>query len=101
MSELLAADGRLVCLEFPSSKPTNAGGPPYGLPPDIYVAHLSQPGKVVPYDKDGAVAVDSAVSPAGNGLKRLAHFRPPRSHQAGYDDDGNMDDYVSVWGHLA
>lgn len=30
-TQLLAKDGRLVCLEFPTYKAPSTGGPPFGL----------------------------------------------------------------------
>lgn len=55
MSQLLSSDpeARLICLEFPTYKAPDTGGPPFGLSPDTYVAHLSRPGEELPYSSEG------------------------------------------------
>jgi SAM-dependent methyltransferase len=70
--ELLApGTGRLVCLEFPLGKPAGAGGPPFGLTEGIYGQLLTE----------------------GEGMRRLARWRPERSHARTAGKD-----MVSVWG---
>jgi len=36
---------------------------------------------------------------SGNGLKRIAHFQPKRTHEIGYSQDGKVTDWISVWTH--
>lgn len=101
MSQLLAPDGgRLLCLEWPLRKATSTGGPPWGLEPEMYAAHLSRPGEEVSYDQDGGVVKGEAERPAAaDGLRKLDRIQPRRTHKAGYDGDGNVIDYISVWSH--
>jgi len=85
-SLLRKESGRLVCLEFPSTKAPSEPGPPWAMPPDVYVEFLG----------DG-----------GAGLKRLVHGRPTMSHTSGVreEEDGKggkrtvVVDCVSVWSH--
>lgn len=92
MHSLLKSQANLVCLEFPTYKSLEAGGPPFASPPEAYVAHLTHPGEKVSYEgKHG----DEVVS--GGGLERVAHFHPARTHQAGMDPEGKVRDYISVW----
>ena len=100
MSELLSPTGRLICQEFPCYKPLHFLGPPWGLRPEIYLAHLSRPGAELPYGEDGQLTGDESQGPPSEGaLKRLDHFRPRRSYKSGYDSEGNVVDYTSVWSH--
>ncbi|KAK3327317.1 S-adenosyl-L-methionine-dependent methyltransferase [Cercophora scortea] len=102
MAELLKpGTGRLVCLEWPLTKPPSTGGPPWGVTADAYVAHLGHPGEDIPYTKDGHVEVtaqSSSSSISSAGLKRLGRFKPTRTHKAGYDSDGKITEFISVWG---
>lgn len=92
MSELLAPDGHLICLQFPLAKPPSTGGPPHGLSDDLYIELFKRPGDEVKYDGDGyAVRSDRKIE---NGLSRIAHWSPARTHQAGMGTDR-----VSVWRH--
>jgi len=85
-SLLRKESGRLVCLEFPSAKAPSEPGPPWAMPPDVYVEFLG----------DG-----------GAGLKRLVHGKPTMSHTSGVreEEDGKggrrtvVVDCVSVWSH--
>ncbi|KAK3403080.1 S-adenosyl-L-methionine-dependent methyltransferase [Sordaria brevicollis] len=102
MSDLLNPDGgRLVCLEWPLDKDPSTGGPPWGVSGDLYLAHLGHPGQELPYDDKGRVVMggsaDTTSTPGA--LKRLARIQPACSHKAGCDDQGNVIDRVSVWGH--
>lgn len=101
MSELLAptAFANLICLEFPSTKPASAGGPPFSAPPKAYMEHLSNPGVDIPYTADGEVKVDPLSEIGPGGLERLQHFHPPVAHNIGKDADGNITDYISIWRH--
>ncbi|KAK3685456.1 S-adenosyl-L-methionine-dependent methyltransferase [Podospora appendiculata] len=99
MAELLKpGTGRLVCLEWPLTKPPSTGGPPWGVTADAYAAHLGHPGEEIPYNKDGYVAVAAPSSSSSAGLKQLGRFKPTRTHKAGYDADGRITDFISVWG---
>jgi len=98
-AQLLSPGGRLVCIEFPTYKPPETGGPPWALPPKIYLAHLSRPGQDLPYDEKGYLEEDKLGPVADNGLERIAHFKPERTHQIGLDADGKVTDWVSVWRH--
>jgi hypothetical protein len=82
LAHLLAPAGVLICVEWPSYKDPKAGGPPWPLPPYIYTAHLPRPGQEESKD----------------GLHRIAHFHPKRTHNAGVVD-GTITDYVGVWKH--
>ncbi|OQO06035.1 hypothetical protein B0A48_08623 [Cryoendolithus antarcticus] len=92
MAELLAPNGHLVCLEFPLGKAPSTGGPPHGLSSDLYTELFKAPGGEVKYDADG-YAVQSEGG-AGQGLKRVEHWAPARSHQVGQGTDR-----VSIWKH--
>lgn len=101
MTSLLARPhGRLICLEFPSDRNPREAGPPWAVPPELYVALLARPGEEVTYDKEtGKVAsVDGRGDEGmGKGLKRLVHIKPARTHKAGYDAEGRVSDWISVW----
>jgi hypothetical protein len=100
-NELLAPAGRLVCVEFPTNKAPDTGGPPWALPPKIYEAHLPRPGKELLYGEDGDL-VEKQVGPElKEGLVRLAHFQPRRTYASGKDENGNITDKVGVWAHEA
>lgn len=87
----------MVCLEFPTYKPPSTGGPPWALPPKIYMAHLSRPGRELPYAEDGELLESELGEPSKDGLHRLVHFQPKRTHQIGYSEDGKVTDWISVW----
>lgn len=96
MAELLEPDGRLICLEFPNGKDPRTGGPPFGLNPDVYVAHLSHPGEELAYTPEGYPEKSYAEgSRTEGGLRRLDHWQPERTHAVGQGKD-----WVSVWGHV-
>lgn len=106
MSELLAPDGFLICLEWPLQKSPKEGGPPHGLSAELYEELLRKPGQEVEYDDDddgeGYVVVSAGDSTGGGGggddgraknaLVRLERYRPSRTHEAGKDSD-----YISIW----
>ncbi|KAL3424648.1 thiol methyltransferase [Phlyctema vagabunda] len=98
-NELLAPEGRLVCLEFPTYKPLSTGGPPFGLPPKIYTALLPRPGQELKYDDQGELLEAELGPPSSKGLKQIAHFKPKRTHEIGYAADGTITDWVGVWAH--
>lgn len=95
MSRLLADEGRLICIEFPSNKDPLLGGPPYALPPRVYVEHLGHPGEELPYSPDSGHVIEgsSKVKNAAR-LERIAHWMPERTHEIGKDSD-----WMSVWQH--
>lgn len=97
--ELLAPEGRLVCLEFPTYKAPSTGGPPWALPPEVYKAHLKRPGEELPYSEDGELLISELKEPLRNGLKCIAHFQPRRTHEIGYSQDGAVTDWIGVWEH--
>lgn len=98
-TELLSPEGRLVCLEFPTYKSPSAGGPPWALPPKVYMAHLPRPGEEIQYGEDGELLDTRLGKPSVNGLERLEHFQPEKTHEIGYDSDGKMTDWIGVWAH--
>jgi SAM-dependent methyltransferase len=99
LCELLAPKGRLVCLEFPTYKPPSTGGPPWALPPQMYLAHLTRPGDILPYGEDGELLESKLKEPNKKGLQRIAHFQPQRTHEIGYSQDGKVTDWIGVWRH--
>ncbi|ESZ92363.1 hypothetical protein SBOR_7247 [Sclerotinia borealis F-4128] len=98
--ELLSPEGRLICLEFPTTKSPSLGGPPWAMPPRIYEGHLSRPGEVLPYTEEGCELEVEKLGPSHqNGLQRIAHFHPKRTNEGGYGEDGTINDFISVWSH--
>lgn len=95
-SALLSAgsESRLICLEFPTQKPPATGGPPFGLNPEVYVAHLSQPGEKISYGADGYPDQSGNHAKSEGAFERMEHWRPEHSHAVG---QGN--DYMSIWRH--
>jgi len=96
MAQLLAPQGVLICLEFPTHKAPSAGGPPWAVRPVDYVAYLSKPGEKVEYDEEGFVTGWDEEKPERNenGLVRIAHFQPERTHETGKGTD-----WISAWKH--
>ncbi|KAK4982486.1 hypothetical protein LTR66_009243 [Elasticomyces elasticus] len=96
MSQLLAENGTLICLEFPTYKPPLTGGPPWALPPPVYLMHLSRPGEEIEYNEDGSIVEEdeSTVRRNESGLVRVAHWQPKRTHEIGKGTD-----WVSLWRH--
>ncbi|KAI9661397.1 MAG: hypothetical protein M1831_003130 [Alyxoria varia] len=96
MSDLLAFDqtSTLICLEFPTYKEPSTGGPPHGLKPEMYIAHLSRPGEYVKYNDEGYPILDGEPSKFENekALVRVGHWQPERTH-----DMGMGTDWISVW----
>lgn len=88
-----------MCVEFPTYKPASTGGPPWALPPKIYMAHLPRPGEELPYDEVGDLLESQLGQPSAKGLQRIAHFQPKRTNKAGYSAEGKVTDWVSVWVH--
>lgn len=97
MTDLLAHDGRLVCLEFPSGKPVTDPGPPWGVTPELYEVLLASPGDPVSYHKDGTVVDSASPKPCTEALHRISLTKPPRTHGAGTNEDGSVRDFISVW----
>ena len=98
-NELLSPEGRLVCLEFPTFKTPSAGGPPWALPPKIYEAHLPRPGEELSYGESGELLESKLGDPVSNGLQRIAHFQPKRTHEIGVNSEGKVTDWIGVWAH--
>ncbi|KAG9243255.1 thiol methyltransferas-like protein [Calycina marina] len=98
-NELLAPTGKLICLEFPTYKPPSTGGPPWALPPKIYMAHLPRPGEKLLYEEDGDLLESKLGEPSNRSLTRIEHFQPQRTHNVGYGEDGKVTDWISVWSH--
>jgi hypothetical protein len=94
ISELLAPNGSLICLESPLAKPPNAGGPPHGLSSELYMQLFKQPGRDVSYAEDGYVVSDERSLDHVFGLVRVAHWSPARTHQVGKGTD-----MMSIWKH--
>ncbi|WZH43733.1 S-adenosyl-L-methionine-dependent methyltransferase [Fusarium acuminatum] len=97
MTELLSHDGRLICLEFPSTKPMSANGPPWGVSPELYEALLASPGEEIAYNDDGTVHEDPSSKPWADALHRLSLLKPTRTHKAGISPEGAVLDFLSVW----
>lgn len=97
MTQLLAKDGALVCLEFPTHRPPKSGGPPWALPSSVYVALFKRPGEDVQYDEDCNVVEDDKPE-SDKALTRVAYWKPERTHQVGIIN-GDVKDRVSVWKH--
>ncbi|KAK7403809.1 hypothetical protein QQX98_010406 [Neonectria punicea] len=97
MTELLASDGRLICLEFPTQKPMSAQGPPWGVSPELYEALLTAPGEDIIYHTDGTVDETPSPKPRTDALHRLSLIKPTRTHSSGTGDDGAVLDFISVW----
>lgn len=95
-SQLLAHEpsGYLLCIEFPTYKDPLTKGPPFGLRPEVYVEHLSHPGKEIPYDDKGHVKEGTIGNPSQEGLERIAHWQPVRTHEIGKGTD-----WCSIWRH--
>jgi len=94
MSQLLATNGRLVCLEFPIFKDPLAGGPPWGVTSELYLEVLKNPGETCSYADMGFVIVSGGDS-GKNGLKRLGHWKADRTLSYGAKTD-----WISVWGNI-
>jgi hypothetical protein len=63
------------------------------------MAHLPRPGKTLEYDDQGAIVEAKLGEPLSDGLVRIAHFQPQKTHEIGYDSEGNMTDWLGVWAH--
>ncbi|PGH15351.1 hypothetical protein AJ79_02517 [Helicocarpus griseus UAMH5409] len=98
MTQLLAPSphGNLICLEFPTAKDPAAQGPPFGSPPAAYMEHLSHPGEDLPYE-NGHVKGNPLREVSPNGMERISHWQPERTHAVGKDDAGNVQDWVAIW----
>ncbi|RMJ22062.1 Thiol methyltransferase [Aspergillus sp. HF37] len=98
-AQLLAPSpaGNLICLEFPRHKDPSLGGPPFFSASEAYLEHLSHPGEDIPYDDKGFVKSDRLRAPSDNGLERVLHWEPTRTHDVGKGKDGGIHDRVSVW----
>ena len=99
MNELLAPNGRLICMEFPTYKSPAALGPPWSLTPKVYMGHLPRPGQKLAYSEEEGLLEDELGPPAEDGLRRIEHLKPKRTHHVGYDEEGNVTDWIGVWVH--
>jgi len=92
--ELIAAhsESALICVEFPTYKEPSTGGPPFGVPSNLYVAHLEHPGVEQPYDGDGNLIMNEVKETGAAGLRRVAHWLAVRTHEVGAGTD-----WVSIW----
>ncbi|PSN72497.1 S-adenosyl-L-methionine-dependent methyltransferase [Corynespora cassiicola Philippines] len=97
MTQLLARDGVLICLEFPTHKPASSGGPPWSLPPLVHAELLKRPGEDIAYDDTGKVAASDRPR-SDNAMIRIAHWTPKRTYQVGIIN-GEVRDGVSLWKH--
>ena len=99
LSSLLSPSpiGNLICVEFPTYKDAQSGGPPWASPSKAYMEYLSHPGEDIPLGKDGHVLSNPLRETNKGGLERVAHWRPERTHQIGLDEQGNVRDMVSIW----
>lgn len=93
-SQLLSTDPSscLICLEFPTTKPASMKGPPFGVPSKVYVGHLTHPGEQLPYDEQDNLSENKIGAPSQQGLVRVAHWQPERTHEIGKGTD-----WVSMW----
>ena len=94
MAQLLAPQGSLICIEFPSAKDPLIGGPPFALPPQVYTEHLAHPGKELPYNEKGRVEEGVSGPKSPDALTKFAHWQPQRTHEIGKGQD-----WVSIWHH--
>ncbi|KAK4946028.1 hypothetical protein LTR10_014830 [Elasticomyces elasticus] len=101
MSQLLRPDpqANLICLEFPTNKPAQAGGPPFASPPKAYLEHLSHPGEEVKYDAEGNVRMNPLAPSSPGALERVGHWQPADTHKVGKDAEDKVQDWISVWRH--
>ncbi|KAI9740845.1 MAG: hypothetical protein M1818_004450 [Claussenomyces sp. TS43310] len=97
-SELLEPTGRVICLEWPSVKPAKTGGPPWSLPPKVYLSHLPRPGQELPYDEDDLLENELGPEP-DDGLECIWRIQPTKTHAAGVGKDGKVTDWLSIWRH--
>lgn len=94
-------ESRLLAVEFPTYKSPDTGGPPFGLSPEVYVAHLSRPGEDLPYEGGypnpssyNQLETGDSASNGSFALARIGHWQPERTHPIGKGTD-----WVSVWRH--
>lgn len=97
MTQLLAPTGVLVCLEFPTYKPSTSGGPPWSLPSLVHQELFKQPGEEISYDETQKV-IKTDRPESGKALVRVAHWKPARTHKVAVIN-GEVKDWVSVWRH--
>lgn len=94
---LLAQNGSLLCLEFPTYKEPHTGGPPFGLNSNVYTSHLSRPGEKLAYTEEGYPEpkyYDGSIEPGPNSLRRVDYWAPARTF-----DIGKGTDRMSIWEH--
>ncbi|KAG9242946.1 S-adenosyl-L-methionine-dependent methyltransferase [Calycina marina] len=93
MSQLLAKNGRLICLEFPTTKPPSTGGPPWGITAELYLEIFRHPGQDITYDDQGFV-VGSEEGESKEAMQRIGHWKAERTLSYGTGKD-----WISVWEH--
>ncbi|KAK5075239.1 hypothetical protein LTS08_001679 [Lithohypha guttulata] len=98
MSELLAPDGILVCLEFPLYKDPAAQGPPYGMK-GVYWDLLSKGGDGIDGQKHSqshGEADEVRSVPSDATWERILYYKPERTFKVGEGTD-----MLSVWRKMA
>ena len=84
MSQVVASDGVLVCLEFPMYKDPTQPGPPWGLN-GVHWDLLARGGDG--FQNIGKVAEVDQVDQLPGRFRRLQYRRPARSYEAGRGAD--------------
>lgn len=97
VQRLLKPGGHLVCVEFPLTKPIDAGGPPWALRENIYSLHLKYPGIELAYDEHYNLLEEKSeevgkLHSKAPGLVRVDRWKAEKTH-----DIGKGKDWVSIW----
>jgi hypothetical protein len=53
----------------------------------------------MPYNEEGDIVESKLGEPSENGLERIAHIKPNRTHPIGIDSKGQVTDWIGVWAH--
>jgi hypothetical protein len=61
------------------------------------MGHLPRPGEELEYDDETGLLEDKLGPESEDGLERIEHFQPKRTHAAGIREDGKITDWISVW----
>jgi hypothetical protein len=59
---------------------------------------LPRPGQKLAYSEDDVLLKEKIGPEAKDGLQRVAHFHPKKTHNAGISNE-SVTDYVGVWKH--
>lgn len=94
MSQLLAPNGRLICVEYPLGKPPKSGGPPHGLERKLYDQLFARPGEDVKYNDSGNVVEDTSGAKSDAALVKVDEWVPTKYFDTMQEKIG-----VSIWGH--